>query len=43
MIVSFRHKGLEKYYSTGSKSGITPKHEKRLRAILARLYVATTA
>lgn len=43
MIVSFRHKGLEKYYSTGSKSGITPQHEKRLRAILARLDVATSA
>ena len=43
MIASFRHKGLEKYYSTGNKSGIIPQHEKRLRAILARLDVATSA
>ena len=43
MIVSFRHKGLEKYYSTGSKSGIVPQYEKRLRAILTRLDVAASA
>jgi proteic killer suppression protein len=43
MIVSFKHKGLEKYYSSGSKSGILPQHEKRLRSILARLDVASSA
>ena len=33
---------MEKYYSSGNKSGIVPQHEKKLRAILARLDVATT-
>ena len=33
----FRHSGLEKYFTTGSKAGIQAKHEKRIRLILARL------
>lgn len=37
MIRSFKHKGLEKFFLTGSKAGITPTHEKRLRLILGRL------
>ncbi len=37
MIKSFRHKGLERFYKTGSKAGIMPAHEKRLRLILAHL------
>jgi len=41
MIVSFKHKGLEKFYKTGSKAGINANHVKRLRAILARLDVAS--
>ena len=40
MIKCFRHKGLERFYSTGNKSGIEAKHEKRLRLILARLDAA---
>ena len=40
MIKRFRHKGLERFYSTGNKSGIEAKHEKRLRLILARLDAA---
>ena len=36
-IVSFRHKGLEKYFTTGSLAGIQPKHADRLRLILGRL------
>ncbi|MBI5236634.1 MAG: type II toxin-antitoxin system RelE/ParE family toxin [Deltaproteobacteria bacterium] len=37
MIKSFRHKGLNAFYSTGSKAGIQAKHADRLRLILARL------
>jgi toxin HigB-1 len=31
MIVSFRHKGLRKYYESGSLAGIQPAHGKRLQ------------
>ncbi|MBI5815699.1 MAG: type II toxin-antitoxin system RelE/ParE family toxin [Nitrospinae bacterium] len=37
MIRNFRHKGLEKYFTAGSKAGIAVAHEKRLRLILFRL------
>lgn len=37
MIRSFKHKGLEKFFLTGSKAGITVAHAKRLRLILGRL------
>ena len=37
MIKSFKHKGLEKYYKTGSLQGIQAIHAKRLRLILNRL------
>jgi len=37
MIVRFLHKGLERFYASGTKSGIQPKHAERLRLILARL------
>ncbi len=40
-IKSFRHKGLERFFETGSKAGIQPKHGERLRLILGRLNVAT--
>ena len=30
MIKSFRHAGIEKYFRTGSKAGIQPKHADRL-------------
>jgi proteic killer suppression protein len=41
-IISFRHKGLERFFATGSKVGIQPQHANRLRLILGRLNVATT-
>ena len=41
MIRSFRHKGLERFFHTGSTSGIQAKHAKRLRLILAQLDRAT--
>lgn len=37
MIKSFRHKGLEKLFETGSRAGIQPHHAKRLRMQLAAL------
>jgi len=40
MIKSFRHKGLEKFYNTGSRAGIQPHHAKRLRMQLAALDTA---
>ena len=43
MIVSFTHKGLERYFRTGSKSGIQPVHAARLTLILSLLDVAKSA
>jgi proteic killer suppression protein len=43
MIKSFRHKGLERFFREGSKAGIQPKHEKRLRLQLGRLDAARSA
>lgn len=40
MIKSFRHKGLKKYFESGSKAGIQDKHAKRLRMQLAALDTA---
>jgi len=37
MIISFIHKGLERFYRTGKTSGIQSKHTKRLRLILTNL------
>lgn len=37
MIKSFKHKGLEIFYTTGSTKGIQAMHSKRLRMILNRL------
>ena len=42
MIVSFRHKGLERLYRTGSKRGVQPAHATKLIRILSVLDVATT-
>ena len=43
MISSFRHKGLRKFFETGSKAGIQPEHAPRLRLQLARLDSALVA
>jgi proteic killer suppression protein len=40
MIISFRHKGLETLYRTGSISGVRGDHVGKLRRILAMLDVA---
>jgi len=40
MIKSFRHKGLRRFFETGSTSGIQVKHARRLRMQLAALDTA---
>ena len=40
-IKSFRHQGLERFFTVGSKAGIQAKHADRLRLILCRLNVVT--
>ena len=40
MIQSFRHKGLRKFFESGSAAGIQPHHAKRLRMILVALDTA---
>jgi toxin HigB-1 len=42
VIRSFKHKGLERFFSTGSKAGIQARHAERLRLILGRLNVSIT-
>jgi len=40
MIRSCRHKGLRRFAETGSKAGIQPAHEKKLRIFLTALEAA---
>jgi toxin HigB-1 len=40
MIKSFRHKGLEAFFLTGSAAGIQPIHARRLREQLTALHAA---
>jgi len=42
MIRSFRHKGLQRFFVKGSKSGVQAAHSQRLRLILGRLHAATS-
>jgi toxin HigB-1 len=41
MIKGFRHKGLQRFYQTGSSAGIQAAHASRLRLQLAALDAAT--
>ncbi|HHS99715.1 MAG TPA: peptidase [Thiomicrospira sp.] len=43
MIISFVHKGLERFYKTGKTSGIQSNHAKKLRLILSNLDQAVSA
>lgn len=43
VIRSFRHDGLERFFLTGSKAGIQPKHAARLEEQLSVLNVAKRA
>ncbi|MEO8306963.1 MAG: type II toxin-antitoxin system RelE/ParE family toxin [Pseudomonadota bacterium] len=40
MIASFRHRGLQKFFLTGSRAGIRPEHADRLRLIVSWLNAA---
>ncbi|MCK2086814.1 type II toxin-antitoxin system RelE/ParE family toxin [Thauera aromatica] len=40
MITSFRHKGLEAFFRTGTQAGIQPMHAKRLSEMLTALHAA---
>lgn len=40
MIQSFRHKGLKKFFESGSVAGIQPHHARRLRMQLAAIDTA---
>ena len=42
MIRTFRHKGLAKFFLTGSRAGIQATHAERLRLILAALSAASS-
>lgn len=42
MIKSFKHKDLQRFYTTGKTTGVEPKHAKRLRMLLAALDTAQT-
>ena len=41
MIKSFKHKGLQKYFETGSTAGIQPAHKQKIRMRLVALDTAT--
>lgn len=43
MIRGFKHKGLERFFLKGTKSGIQAKHASKLRLILGRLNASTTS
>ena len=43
MIKTFRHKGLQNFFETGSKAGIRPHHALKLKRQLTRLDLAKTA
>ena len=43
MILTWKHKGLKKFFDTGVKSGINPKHATRLKIILQLLNSAIDA
>jgi len=43
VIRSFRHRGVEHFFRTGSKAGIQPKHEARLRILLTTLNLASVS
>ena len=41
MIVSFKHRGLKRFFEAGDARGLKPNHLPKIRRILARLNVAT--
>jgi proteic killer suppression protein len=43
MIKSSKHKGLERFFTTGSTAGIQANHARKLRLQLATLHAATSS
>jgi proteic killer suppression protein len=43
VIKGVRHKGIQKFFETGSKAGIQPKHADRLKLLLTQLNISQTA
>ncbi len=43
MIASFRRRGLERFFSSGSKADIKPENAERLRLVLGRFAAAVSA
>jgi proteic killer suppression protein len=41
MIKSFKHKGLKRFFETGSVAGVNPSHRQKLRICLTALDTAT--
>lgn len=41
-ITRFRHRGLERFFTRGDKSGVQARHTSRLRLILGRLHAAAS-
>jgi len=42
MIIRFRHKGLERLFTSGETRGVSAQHVQRLRRLLASLSTATS-
>jgi proteic killer suppression protein len=42
VIKDFKHKGLEKFFLTGSKVGVQAAHVSKLRLVLGRLHASTS-
>jgi proteic killer suppression protein len=42
VIVSFRHRGLKRFFTTGDRRGLHPDHVAKIRRVLARLHAATS-
>jgi len=42
MIRSFKHKGLEQFFTTGSKKGIQPEQAEKIARVLDRLDASTS-
>ena len=42
MVSGFKHRGLARFFESGSKAGIQPQHAQRLRLILGQLSASTS-
>jgi proteic killer suppression protein len=43
VIRRFRHRGLERFFLSGSRAGIQPAHANRIRLVLGRLHASRSA